>query len=307
MDSLRNYYSISREEWQDFYRDPKAPLTEKELNKIKGFNDKISLQDVKDVYIPLTHLIHVYMKEYESLMLSRGLFMKSYVGLTPYMIGIAGSVAVGKSTTARLLQMIMSRTFRRRKVQLITTDGFLYSNAELEERGLMDRKGFPESYDMEKLIDFLSDIKNGKEDVKAPVYSHDIYDIVPDEYTLVNQPDILIVEGINVLQLPSNQQIYVSDFFDFSVYVDAEEALIRKWYLERFGALLDSAFQDPNNYYYDYAMGERDDAFAMAKYVWNTVNKKNLDDYILPTRSRADVILHKSEGHVIDQILLKKY
>lgn len=307
MDSLRNYYSISREEWQDFYRDPKAPLTEKELNKIKGFNDKISLQDVKDVYIPLTHLIHVYMKEYESLMLSRGLFMKSYVGLTPYMIGIAGSVAVGKSTTARLLQMIMSRTFRRRKVQLITTDGFLYSNAELEERGLMDRKGFPESYDMEKLIDFLSDIKNGKEDVKAPVYSHDIYDIVPDEYTLVNQPDILIVEGINVLQLPSNQQIYVSDFFDFSVYVDAEEALIRKWYLERFGALLDSAFQDPNNYYYDYAMGERDDAFAMAKDVWNTVNKKNLDDYILPTRSRADVILHKSEGHVIDQILLKKY
>lgn len=302
-----NYYPISREEWHGFYHDGKAPLTEAELDNIKSVNDQISLKDVQEIYVPLTHLIHLYMKEFESLTLSKGLFLHEYVSVPPFIIGIAGSVAVGKSTTARLLQRILARTFKRRNVQLITTDGFLYPNKVLEEQGMMDRKGFPESYDMEKLINFLNEVKSGKDEIKAPVYSHSVYDVIEGEYELIQQPDILIVEGINTLQLPANQQIYVSDFFDFSIFVDADPALIEKWYLERFGALLDTAFLDPNNYYYQYAIGKREDAFAMARNVWKTVNLPNLEEYILPTRGRADIILHKTENHLIDQIYLRKY
>ena len=178
-------------------------------------NDQISLKDVQEIYVPLTHLIHLYMKEFESLTLSKGLFLHEYVSVPPFIIGIAGSVAVGKSTTARLLQRILARTFKRRNVQLITTDGFLYPNKVLEEQGIMDRKGFPESYDMEKLINFLNEVKSGKDEIKAPVYSHSVYDVIEGEYELIQQPDILIVEGINTLQLPANQQIYVSDFLIF--------------------------------------------------------------------------------------------
>ena len=307
MDDKMNYYPISREEWHGFYHDGKAPLTEAELDNIKSVNDQISLKDVQEIYVPLTHLTHLYMKEFESLTLSKGLFLHEYVSVPPFIIGIAGSVAVGKSTTARLLQRILARTFKRRNVQLITTDGFLYPNKVLEEQGIMDRKGFPESYDMEKLINFLNEVKSGKDEIKAPVYSHSVYDVIEGEYELIQQPDILIVEGINTLQLPANQQIYVSDFFDFSIFVDADPALIEKWYLERFGALLDTAFLDPNNYYYQYAIGKREDAFAMARNVWKTVNLPNLEEYILPTRGRADIILHKTENHLIDQIYLRKY
>lgn len=302
-----NYYRIPREEWQGFYRNGEAPLTEEELDNIKGFNDQISLKDVEDIYVPLTHLIHLHMKEFESLTLSKGLFLHRYVPVPPFIIGIAGSVAVGKSTTARLLQTILTRIFKRRNVQLITTDGFLYPNNVLEERGIMDRKGFPESYDMEKLITFLNKIKNGEDDIHVPTYSHSVYDIIEGEYEIISQPDILIVEGINTLQLPANQQIYVSDFFDFSVFVDAEPKLIEQWYLERFGALLDTAFLDPDNYYYPYAIGNRNDAFEMARGVWKSVNLKNLKEYILPTRGRADIILHKKEKHIIDEIYLRKY
>lgn len=307
MKQAMNYYALSRKEWQDFYRNGVLPLSEEELEQVKGFNDRISLQDVQDIYIPLTHLIHVYMKEYESLQVSKGLFLRTYSNVPPFIIGVAGSVAVGKSTTARLLQMMLDRIFKRRTVKLITTDGFLYPNKILEEKGLLDRKGFPESYDMEHLVNFLNEVKNGKEKVIAPVYSHSFYDIVEGEFETIDQPDILIVEGINVLQLPQNQQIYVSDFFDFSVYVDADPKLIEKWYLERFGALLDTAFQDPDNFYYPYARGNREDAFKMAEDVWQNVNQKNLEEYILPTRNRADVILHKTNHHIIDQIYLRKY
>ncbi|MFV0560419.1 MAG: type I pantothenate kinase [Enterococcus sp.] len=307
MTDRRNFYQIAREEWQEFYRNGTAPLTQKELDNIKSLNDQISMQDVQDIYIPLTHLIHLYMKEFESLSLSKSLFLHKYGQLPPFIIGIAGSVAVGKSTTARLLQILLSRTFKRRNVELITTDGFLYPNKVLKAYGLMDRKGFPESYDMEKLIDFLNQVKSGKEELHVPIYSHDVYDIIPDKYDTIQQPDILIVEGINTLQLPANQQIYVSDFFDFSVFVDADSKLIEQWYLDRFGALLDTAFQNPANYYYQFAIGDREEAFTMAKNVWKTVNLKNLEEYILPTKGRADIILHKSENHIIDEIFLRKY
>jgi type I pantothenate kinase len=203
--------------------------------------------------------------------------------------------------------MMLSRTFKRRNVQLITTDGFLYPTAELEKRGILDKKGFPESYDMELLLDFLNAVKNGKDNLQIPKYSHEIYDIIPGEFEEITQPDILIVEGINVLQLPANQQIYVSDFFDFSVFVDAEPELIESWYLERFEALLDLAKDDKTNYYYEYANGPREEALQFARQVWKDVNLQNLTEFILPTKSRADVVLHKTVNHKIDEISLRKF
>lgn len=307
IDESRKYHRFSRQEWKSFYRNGVPPLTEEELQEIKSFNDKISLKDVQEIYIPITHLIKLYMKEYESLQLSKGLFIQSFQDAPPFIIGIAGSVAVGKSTTARLLQMMLSRTFKRRNVHLVTTDGFLYPNRILQERGLMDDKGFPESYDMELLINFLGEVKSGKPKMKIPMYSHEIYDIVPNRYQEIVEPDILIVEGINVLQLPSNQQIYVSDFFDFSIFVDADPKTIETWYLDRFEALLDTAFQNPSNFYYPYAVGPKEKALAMAKDVWKNVNLRNLNEYILPTRHHADLILLKQASHEISHIYLTKY
>ena len=301
-----NYYEIPRSEWQGYYAKEHMPLTQEELDGIKSLNDRISVQDVEDIYMPLCHLIHLYMKEFESLTLSKGLFLHRYVKVPPFIIGVAGSVAVGKSTAARLLQTLLSRLFSRKMVQLITTDGFLYPNVILEERGIMNRKGFPESYDMERLIQTLNEVKSGKE-VDIPLYSHQVYDIVPGEFETIQQPDILIVEGINTLQLPANQQIYVSDFFDFSIFMDAEPKLIEKWYLERFESLLDTAFLDPKNYYYQFAIGDRPAALAMSRSVWKNVNLKNLEEFILPTRGRADIILHKQENHLIDRIYLRKH
>ncbi|MFZ1780351.1 MAG: type I pantothenate kinase [Enterococcus aquimarinus] len=301
-----NYYEIPRSEWQGYYAKEHMPLTQEELDGIKSLNDRISVQDVEDIYMPLCHLIHLYMKEFESLTLSKGLFLHRYVKVPPFIIGVAGSVAVGKSTAARLLQTLLSRLFSRKMVQLITTDGFLYPNAILEERGIMNRKGFPESYDMERLIQTLNEVKSGKE-VDIPLYSHQVYDIVPGEFETIQQPDILIVEGINTLQLPANQQIYVSDFFDFSIFMDAEPKLIEKWYLERFESLLDTALLDPKNYYYQFAIGDRQAALAMSRSVWKNVNLKNLEEFILPTRGRADIILHKQENHLIDRIYLRKH
>lgn len=301
-----NYYEIPRSEWQGYYAKEHMPLTQEELDGIKSLNDRISVQDVEDIYMPLCHLIHLYMKEFESLTLSKGLFLHRYVKVPPFIIGVAGSVAVGKSTAARLLQTLLSRLFSRKMVQLITTDGFLYPNVILEERGIMNRKGFPESYDMERLIQTLNEVKSGKE-VDIPLYSHQVYDIVPGEFETIQQPDILIVEGINTLQLPANQQIYVSDFFDFSIFMDAEPKLIEKWYLERFELLLDTAFLDPKNYYYQFAIGDRQAALAMSRSVWKNVNLKNLEEFILPTRGRADIILHKQENHLIDRIYLRKH
>lgn len=307
MENLSNYYQVPREQWQGFYTNGKMSLTQSELDNIKSLNDRISMQDVEDVYIPLCHLIQLYMQAAESIALTKGLFLHRYVKTPPFIIGIAGSVAVGKSTTARLLQHLLSKLFPRKSVQLITTDGFLHPNKVLIEKGILNRKGFPESYDMVRLLDFLNRVKSGEKNIKIPTYSHEVYDVLENEYQTIHQPDILIVEGINTLQLPANQQIYVSDFFDFSIYVDAHLKLIEKWYLERFESLLDSAFQKPNNYYYNFAIGDRKEALDTAQHIWETVNLKNLKEYILPTKNRADIILHKTDNHEIDQLYLKKY
>lgn len=301
----QGYFTFDRTAWQNLSNRAELPLTQQQLADIKALNDRISLEDVQDVYVPLVRLLQKKYADFEKWNRDKLDFLQIPVKKTPFIVGISGSVAVGKSTTARLLQVLLSNWFSDLKTQLITTDGFLYPNAELKRRHLMSRKGFPESYNMKELIHFLNAVKTGQKQIKVPKYSHQVYDVIKDEYDVIDQPDILIVEGINVLQLPANETIYVSDFFDWSIYVDAEADLIEKWFLERFGVLLDTAFHDPSNYYYQYAQMPREEAFAYAKKIWRDIDLKNLKEYILPTRFRADMILHKTEEHVMDNILVR--
>lgn len=300
-----HFEKISRKTWQNLHRKTTPPLTQKELNSIKSFNDKISLQDVTDVYLPLTNLIQIYKRSKEDLAFSKGIFLQKTSKRQPFIIGVSGSVAVGKSTTSRLLQILLSRTFSNATVELVTTDGFLYPNAHLEEQNLLKRKGFPESYNMELLLDFLDNIKNGQ-DYQIPVYSHEIYDIVPDKKQSVTATDFVIVEGINVFQNPQNERLYMTDFFDFSIYVDAEVENIETWYLDRFKKLLTLAKEDPNNYYHPFTSQPESKVMEFAQNVWKSINLVNLQDYIEPTRNRAEIILHKTENHEIDEIYLKK-
>ena len=300
-----HFEKISRKTWQNLHRKTTPPLTQKELNSIKSFNDKISLQDVTDVYLPLTNLIQIYKRSKEDLAFSKGIFLQKASKRQPFIIGVSGSVAVGKSTTSRLLQILLSRTFSNATVELVTTDGFLYPNAHLEEQNLLKRKGFPESYNMELLLDFLDNIKNGQ-NYQLPVYSHEIYDIVPDEKQSVTAADFVIVEGINVFQNPQNERLYMTDFFDFSIYVDAEVENIETWYLDRFKKLLTLAKEDPNNYYHPFTSQPENKVMEFAQNVWKSINLVNLQDYIEPTRNRAEIILHKTENHEIDEIYLKK-
>ena len=300
-----HFEKISRKTWQNLHRKTTPPLTQKELNSIKSFNDKISLQDVTDVYLPLTSLIQIYKRSKEDLAFSKGIFLQKAIKRQPFIIGVSGSVAVGKSTTSRLLQILLSRTFSNAIVELVTTDGFLYPNAHLEEQNLLKRKGFPESYNMELLLDFLDNIKNGQ-NYQIPVYSHEIYDIVPDEKQSVTAADFVIVEGINVFQNPQNERLYMTDFFDFSIYVDAEVENIETWYLDRFKKLLTLAKEDPNNYYHPFTSQPENKVMEFAQNVWKSINLVNLQDYIEPTRNRAEIILHKTENHEIDEIYLKK-
>lgn len=300
-----HFEKISRKTWQNLHRKTTPPLTQKELNSIKSFNDKISLQDVTDVYLPLTNLIQIYKRSKEDLAFSKGIFLQKASKRQSFIIGVSGSVAVGKSTTSRLLQILLSRTFSNATVELVTTDGFLYPNAHLEEQNLLKRKGFPESYNMELLLDFLDNIKNGQ-NYQIPVYSHEIYDIVPDEKQSVTAADFVIVEGINVFQNPQNERLYMTDFFDFSIYVDAEVENIETWYLDRFKKLLTLAKEDPNNYYHPFTSQPENKVMEFAQNVWKSINLVNLQDYIEPTRNRAEIILHKTENHEIDEIYLKK-
>ena len=300
-----HFEKISRKTWQNLHRKTTPPLTQKELNSIKSFNDKISLQDVTDVYLPLTNLIQIYKRSKEDLAFSKGIFLQKASKRQPFIIGVSGSVAVGKSTTSRLLQILLSRTFSNATVELVTTDGFLYPNAHLEEQKLLKRKGFPESYNMELLLDFLDNIKNGQ-NYQIPVYSHEIYDIVPDEKQSVTAADFVIVEGINVFQNPQNERLYMTDFFDFSIYVDAEVENIETWYLDRFKKLLTLAKEDPNNYYHPFTSQPENKVMEFAQNVWKSINLVNLQDYIEPTRNRAEIILHKTKNHEIDEIYLKK-
>ncbi|BBE40191.1 type I pantothenate kinase [Streptococcus dysgalactiae] len=300
-----NFEKISRESWKMLHQKTKPLLTQEELKRITSLNDNINITDVVDVYLPLINLIQIYKIAQENLSFSKSLFLKKDIQLRPFIIGISGSVAVGKSTTSRLLQLLLSRTHPNSRVELVTTDGFLYPNQVLIERGILNRKGFPESYNMELLLNFLDTIKSGQS-ATIPLYSHDIYDIVPDQEQTVNSPDFLIVEGINVFQNQQNNRLYMSDYFDFSIYIDADSAHIEHWYIERFLSILNMAKQDSNSYYAQYTTLPQDEAVAFARNVWKTVNLENLEKFIEPTRNRAELILHKAADHKIDEIYLKK-
>jgi type I pantothenate kinase len=291
------YRVFSAEEWATFRDDTPLTLREDEIRRLRSLNDPIDLEEVKRIYLSMSRLLSAHVETSQSLFAQRKVFFGAGDAVkTPFIIGIAGSVAVGKSTTARVLKELLARWPSSPKVDLVTTDGFLLPNEILRRQNLMERKGFPESYDIGALLRFLSAIKAGMRDVRAPLYSHLTYDVLPGEFVTVDRPDILIFEGINVLQtrdLPADGKAvpFVSDFFDFSIYIDAEEALIRRWYIARFMRLRETAFREPENFFHRYSQLSEDAARAIAEGLWANINLKNLRDNILPTRPRADLIL----------------
>ena len=300
------YLTFDREQWAVLRAQTPLTLTEKELEAMRGINDCIDLKEVATVYLPLTRLLNLYVAATQNLHRVSATFLGKMAPKMPYVIGIAGSVAVGKSTSARILQSLLARWPEHPRVELITTDGFLYPNAVLEERGLMNRKGFPESYDTKRLLQFVRDVKAGMPEVAAPVYSHVIYDVMPNQEEIVRQPDILIIEGLNVLQVGSATTDFVSDYFDFSIYIDAREADIEAWFTERFQTLRKTIFQDPDSFFKHIADLTEEQAVALAHKIWVGINGKNLKENIEPTRSRASLVLHKGADHKVDAVHLRK-
>lgn len=305
------YLQFDRTQWAALRDSVPLTLTEEEIVKLKGINEDLSLDEVAQIYLPLSRLLNFYI----SSNLRRQAVLEQFLGTDgqriPYVIGIAGSVAVGKSTTARLLQALLSRWPEHRSVELITTDGFLHPNKVLNERGLMKKKGFPESYDMHNLVKFVSEVKSGADYVTAPVYSHLIYDVVPDGNKVIKQPDILILEGLNVLQsgmdyLHDPHHVFVSDFVDFSIYVDAPEDLLQSWYINRFLKFRQGAFSNPDSYFHNYAKLPETEAIKIATQLWNEINGLNLKQNILPTRERASLIMTKSANHAVESVRLRK-
>jgi type I pantothenate kinase len=311
-DHLSPYRSFAREEWARLRADAPLTLTAQEVSQLQSLDDPISLDEVIAIYLPLSRLLSLYVAAAQGLFKATQRFLLAEgTDKVPYIIGVAGSVAVGKSTTARILKALLARWPNTPKVDLVTTDGFLWPNAELTRLGLMERKGFPESYNTAKLLHFLADIKAGKRSVRAPLYSHLVYDVVPGEETVVDRPDILIVEGLNVLQparLPRDGAAipFVSDYFDFSIYLDADEDDLHRWYLHRFLKLRNTAFRDPLSYFRKYADLSEDEAADFAESLWSGINLVNLRDNILPTRQRASLILSKGASHRIERVDLRR-
>jgi len=310
-DGLSPYHTFTRSEWAALREDTPMTLRSEEVTRLRSMHDRLDMNEVEEIYLPLSRLLSMYVAATQRLFRAQQRFLGTEDAKMPYIIGIGGSVAVGKSTTARVLQALLARWPNVPKVDLVTTDGFLYPNAILERERLMDRKGFPESYDLQALLRFLNDVKAGRRPTRAPVYSHLIYDVLPNHSVEVDLPDILIVEGLNVLQagrLPENGEAipFVSDFFDFSVYLDADEEVLKAWYVNRFLTLRGTAFSDPKSYFHRYSKLTDAEAIATATDIWTRINLVNLHENILPTRLRADLILKKGESHGVDAVALRK-
>ena len=313
--ALSTFVELDRAAWAGLAPDGHGaeplPLTATELDAVRSLGDEVDLDEVRAIYLPLSRLLNLHVRATGQLHASTKTFLAALPDRTPYVVGIAGSVAVGKSTTARLLRLLLARWSDHPEVELVTTDGFLLPNAELERRGLLQRKGFPESYDRRALLRFVAAVKSGEPEVAAPVYSHLSYDIVPGDQIVLRRPDIVLVEGLNVLQ-PARPRsdgasgLAVSDFFDFSIYVDAATSDIRRWYVERFLRLRYTAFQEPASYFHRYAQLDHDAAVAQATRLWDTINGPNLEQNILPTRGRATLVLHKDADHAVEWIRLRK-
>src|SRR3954447_12445704 len=310
-DGLSPYRSFSRAEWATLREDTPMTLTAGEVTQLRSLHDRLDIAEVEDIYLALSRLLSMYVAATQSLFRAQQGFLGTEDAKVPYIIGVGGSVAVGKSTTARVLQALLARWPNVPKVDLFTTDGFLYPNAILQREGLMERKGFPESYDLPALLRFLSDIKAGRRPARAPIYSHLVYDVMPKQWLEIDRPDILIVEGLNVLQAgrpPKDGKAipYVSDFFDFSVYLDADEDVLKSWYVDRFLTLRGTAFRDPKSYFHRYSKLSDREAVETAAAIWTRINLLNLHENILPTRQRADLILKKGESHLVEEVALRR-
>ncbi len=310
-DGLSPYRTYSRADWAKLRADTPMTLTPAEVGELRSLNDRLDMREVEEIYLPLSRLLSLYVHATQRLFAAQKNFLGTEDNKVPYIIGVAGSVAVGKSTTARVLKALLARWPNTPRVDLLTTDGFLYPNAVLEREGLMEKKGFPESYDLPALLRFLTDVKAGRHSVRAPVYSHLVYDVKPNEWVEISRPDILIVEGLNVLQTgrpPKDGKAipYVSDFFDFSIYLDAGEDVLLQWYVDRFLTLRGTAFRDPRSYFHRYSNVSDEEATATATAIWSRINLVNLHDNIQPTRQRADLILTKGESHRVEQVALRR-